>query len=476
MKKRNDYYILFLALGATIVFEYYVPQSINRILFFIFIYLFYKSEKDYLWIAFIFIIIESPGGLFGGGSRTEAMRMPIYSIIPKFSFTFEQIFIFTALFKAIKKKIKFNPNTFLKNNLIKLLIYFCFLVVIGIGIGFTIDTGRFIYSTIVYLTLFYSVYCLFTKESDYVNFFKMMIPMGFIAFGLQLYSVSAGHPIIKFIVPYSQRFQGSYNFDIDNVRPIESTHIIALLFFFSLYFLLHKKKYFNSNLLFALNIICFFSIIITATRGWSVTFVIFYVLNFIFLTPLIGKMIFRYVIAGFVTIIFLFSTNLFVEQLNRAVVRLSTLELFVEGDVTGGGTISRFDVRAPAVMEAFYNESTIIFGAGFSETYYKNSDSHVGFHNLLFNTGIAGAILVTIFLGSIIVNPFKISGKLCIYNPYKEVLKIFPIMIISLLIVNSGSQFYGYDVYANRIFMFVYIIYFLNNQISCALQWEERND
>lgn len=474
MKKYSDYKVLFLALGAAFVFVYFLPAIVCKILFFIFIYLFYKSEKDYLWMAFIFILIQGPGGLFSGGRVDEENIVPIYQVVAGISITFEQIFILTALFKTIKKKIDFNPFPFIKNNLLRLTIYFIFLIIVGIGIGSSFDAARYLYFVIINLTLFYSLYSLFTKESDYVNFFRMLIPFGFIVIGLQLYSTSTGEPLVKYFKPVlaTGGVSGVYG---EDVRPIDSSQLITFLFFFSMYFLLHKKRYFNKNLLLILNIVSLFSIILGATRSWFVMFVMFYILIFMFISGKSGKAVIRYGIAGTIAVLFLFSSDLFIKQFETSFRRISTLELVAEGDITGGGTVKRFDVRAPRLMEYFFNESTVIFGAGFSEVYHVKQDQHVGYQNLLFNTGIVGSILFALFLGSVIMNTFGINRKLSNVNPYKDIIKIFPIAIISMLFLNVGVQAIGYDVGLSFIFLMVFILYFLNNQISCAIKWEEEN-
>lgn len=460
-------------MGIAVLFVYTLPQALNRILFLIFIYFFYKSDRDYLWLAFIFIIIERPGGLFAGGDLTEEVRMPIYKIAPKISITIQQLFVLTALLKAVKKKIQFNPLPFFKNNLNILLIYLIFLIIIGVLIGFTMDVGGYVYIMIINLSLFYSLYCLFTKETDYVNFFRMLIPFGFITFGLQLYHLSSGKSLIHFFQP-AVKYTDIYS-TAELIRPIEMATVLAVLFFFSLYFLIHKKKYFNNNLLISLNIISFFSIIITATRGWTVMFILFYVLCFIFISSKIGSVVAKYGLAVILTVIILFSADLFVNQISRALVRLSTIELIAGGDITGGGTLSRYDVRAPELMDKYLNETTIVFGAGFSKTYMEYSDAHVGFHNLLFNAGIVGVILFAGFYGSVILNTLRINRKLSFINPYKDIIKVFPIIIVSILFVNGGTQFYGFDIDFNRTFLIVFTLYFLNNQINCAAKWEEEN-
>lgn len=475
MKKHSDYTILFFALGTTFLFVYFIPQSINQLLFLIFLYFFYKSNRDYLWIAFIFIIIESPGGVFSGGQKSDLLRMPIYTVIPNMSITYYHLFVLTAFFKALNKKCNYTPVSFIKVSIIILSIYFLFLIIIGLAIGSNFEVLKESIFIIINLTLYYSIYILFKKESDYINFFKLIIPFGFIAFGIQLINISLGNPLVTYLKPSIGSISGAYDIESGNVRPIEMSHIVTLLFFLSFYFLIHKKYYFNRNVLIMLNVITFFSILIDSTRSWVIMFVIFYSLSLVIVTVKFGNILLKYGVVIITILFIIFSVDVFTGQLNRATERVSTIKLFAEGDITAGGTAKRFDIRAPALIEAFYKESTVVFGAGFSEVYFKKSDPHVGFHNLLFNSGFAGLVIFSLFFGNLIFNPFKIDKRLNYHNPYKGVLKIFSIIFISMLFLNTSIQVIGYDVYLNFLLVFVFILFFLDNQIKCALKWEEEN-
>ena len=63
--------------------------------------LFYKSKKDYIWFAFVFLLIMAPGSIFRIMDETDHN-------IPKIGFGlgYFGFFILTAFIKALQKKGK----------------------------------------------------------------------------------------------------------------------------------------------------------------------------------------------------------------------------------------------------------------------------------------------------------------------------------------------------------------------------------
>jgi len=143
---------------------------------------------------------------------------------------------------------------------------------------------------------------------------------------------------------------------------------------------------------------------------------------------------------------------------------MESILLIGGGDITGGGTVERYDVRAPAVLQAF-KQTSIFFGAAFSSFYFKYADGHVGFHTFLFNTGILGFFLLLVFLFSIIFYPLKILKQPFMKNSNKSI-KIFSFIIIGLCLLNNSTQYFGYEIELPRIFAFAFILSFYNEQIN----------
>lgn len=471
MRSVKEPIALFIYLIAATILVYYVPVGLNRLLFLLFLILFYRSKKNYLWIAFLFIIIEQPGGLFSGGLRNDQLRLPIYSIMPGFSFAFEQLFVLTALVKARKMRVRFSPVPFLRQNLYRLGMYFLWLLVVTIALGVSFDSLRILYKVIVNLTLFYSLFFLIHEKREFVSFFRLIFPFALIAFFLQLQSITVGHQLITAFKPDVLNTAGVLG-NFESQRPIEMSGLLLLTFFGSLYFLTDSKKQFQKNYLLLVNIVSYFAIIITATRSWVIALTGGYILTLLFIPSQSTRLLLKYSLIIILIVVLLFSFVLFKNQYDSAMERITTIGLLAKGDITAGGTLQRYDKRAPAVLNAF-KKSTILFGAGFSDHYYRHGDGHVGFHNFLFNTGIVGALLLGLFLYKLVRYTFFLDSQLSSDNPYKNSIKIFPIAVIAMLLLNGGVQVIGYDVGFSRTLIFIVILFYLNNQITNAVLSQE---
>ncbi len=461
---------LAILIFSAVVLVYFIPSSFNKILFPLYCVLFYKSKNNALWLVFFVLLIERPGGLFSGGLRRDLVRLPIYSLAAGISISFEQLFVFTGFLKVFKDKLKYKPLGFLSKKMKLIALYFILLLFMSFFMGISFDGFRDLYKITVNLTLFYSIYFLFAEESAFIDFFKLVFPLAFVALLLQLYDLIFGHQLITLFRPGVLSTQGILGVG-EFTRPIEMVHILLLAFFGSLYYLFLKQKIFSQKYMLIVNVVSFSSIFLTGTRTWFIAFTISYILILIYLPGRMLKITLKNSIILAITIFILFSFTILKTQFSHAYKRMSTIELLAKGDITAGGTLMRFDKRAPDLIKA-YLQSSIIFGAGFSDFYRKNGDGHIGFHNLLFNSGIIGVILILSLIIKIIYLSLKIGSKLGKQNPYKDALKIFSIWMVGILILNSSTQFIGYDVEVQRILIISFIFYFFNNQMKRALNFK----
>ncbi|MCJ7483543.1 MAG: hypothetical protein MUO31_11310 [Thermodesulfovibrionales bacterium] len=471
MKDKNSYLNLFLLFFSAFILVYFIPSSFNKILFPLYCVLFFRSKSNALWIVFIIILIELPGGLFSGGLREDMVRLPIYPLAAGVSISFEQLLIFTGIMKVFKNKLKYKPLGFLSKNIKLIALYFIFLLFLSFFMGISFYGFRNLFKILVNLTLFYSVYFLFAEESEFVDFFKLVFPLAFVAFLLQLYDLIFGHQLIKLFRPgvvSTQGVLGMGEFD----RPIEMVHVLLFTFFGSLYYLILKKELFNKNYLLIVNLISYCSIFITATRTWFIAFTFTYFLLLLFKPGKMIKLILKNSILLIVAVLSLFSLSILKNQFSHAYQRIKSIELIVQGDVTAGGTLQRFDKRAPKIMKAFA-KSSILVGAGFTDNYWENSDQHIGFHNFLFNGGIIGVMFPLYLVINIFYFTIKVGKKIGNQNPYKNALIIFILWMVGLLILNSSTQFIGYDVPLVRILIFSFYIYFYNNQMKAAMNFNK---
>ena len=211
--------------------------------------------------------------------------------------------------------------------------------------------------------------------------------------------------------------------------------------FFSL-FLLSLKERINRMLILVILSLSILSVLMTATRGWILSYGIMLVLFFSLYIHLIEKNI-KWILLGFVMLVIILNFMPDVKtQSANALKRFSTMENLFQGDISAEGTLSRLTNRGPLVMANFYKNP--LTGFGFSDT--VSSDAHVGNQNLLLTTGIIGYGLFLYFWLYFSYRIFLTAKKISFNNPYKKTLKVFVIGLIGLFIIHSTStQMFGFD-------------------------------
>lgn len=473
MKKKQfliDFIQLILLLIVALVLIYYSPPILQKVLFLIPPILFYRSRRPYFWFAFLLIIIESPGGLFATGARNEVGRLPIYTITPGVSFTFEQFMIISAFLRAIFEREKFRP--FFYKPLQYLFYYFILLIIISFVLGVNFDVLRLLFKIVINLSLFYSIYFLIKDEISWRALFALLFPFVFISFGLQLFSLANGYQLVHLFNPEKYLIQGFLTTEEEVIeRPIELVLTLFVCFYASFFYLFSKVKYFSRFYLILINATIYISFWFTATRTWvialSVSYLLIILLNPNFLRGTIG----RSVLILSVIFLLVMTVPVIQDQFNSAFERLSTVEYLAKGDITAGGTLQRFSDRAPKVFNA-YKESSVIFGDAFSSSYYIHNDHHVGYHNYLYNTGIIGSFLFLSFILNFLSGIIKLRRKKQ-NSPFRESsINILIIALFAILLIQVSYQFIGYDVSVQNILAFCFILYFSSTIYNKLFQHE----
>ena len=467
----RDSLTLVLLLIAAAVLVYVIPPFLNRFLFLLFLYFFFQSRKNYLWIAFLLILILQPGGLYSGGARADQMRLPIYTIMPGVSMMFEQLFCIVAFIKAYRLKGRMRDPLLFMGNLKLLGFYLFYLILLSIALDGSYYALKNPTIIIVNLSFLYSAAILLKEENDYISFFKLVFPFAFVSFALQLYDIYFHHQLVSVFKPVVTSVQGDLG-NFEDQRPIEMSELILFTFFGSIYFINQRKRDFSTVYLVLVNFISFASIFMSASRTWVVSFTCAYLLFVIMAPQKSIKIILKYSHILVLAVILLFSVSLLDIQYHSSMKRISTFKLFMEGDLTAGGSVIRYTVRSPLVLQAF-RKSTIMFGAAFSKLYLMHNDQHVGYHNLIFNAGIIGIWLFGYLFFKLLHFPFIMENRLSPDNPYKSQIKLFPIFFVILLILNGSTQFIGYDVPFCRVLTFTIMLLFLNNQILKAVEYHK---
>ncbi len=207
-----------------------------------------------------------------------------------------------------------------------------------------------------------------------------------------------------------------------------------------MFYLSSAKKIFSEKYLYLILIIAFFSILLTATRGWIVAYAFALIIYsvFIYKKP-------TFVLRLVLPLIFISSVIYFSPVIQAQIVgvtnRVSTLGLILKGDMTAGGTVKRISEYTPALLNVFYKSP--VLGWGFSDVFWINKNGHAGQANLLMNVGITGFILFIYLWFKLITVPYKINMRLKKLNPYKNgvLVLIIGFLIFFILHNTSGQQF-----------------------------------
>lgn len=469
----NEFLEILFYLLIAFMLVYFINVRLNRFLFLLFLPMIWKSRRDYLWLVFFFIIMERPGGLFSGGLRDDPFRLPLYSFAPGLSIAFHELLVLLLFLKTLLNKERRNYYfySFFSKYLKILLILYLTLVLISPLLGMSITSLVNVIKLSISLTLFYSVLRILNSEEKIIKFLRLMFLFVFVALALQIYGLINGEQLIALVKPGVTVTQGILDISGKQqgwIRPIEMGHAMLITFAGTLWLLSKGYSGFKKPYLLLINLLSFLVIFLTGTRSWIIAFGAGYLLFFLFMGGKAPKFLTR----SFFTIVLLVIIINVIPVINRQIKnswsRIITVEKVIEGDITGGGTISRYDVRAPRVMEGFIS-SSVIFGAGFSDHFYRYADGHVGYHNILLNTGIAGILLIFFVIVKVIRYPFIFIEKYKFLN--NQFLKTSIIPLVILLLINNGTQMIGFTPDGiNRIVLMVYALILIDMAVKLSIQ------
>lgn len=467
----KDFFKVFVLVFISFITVYYIPFPYNKILFLLILPLAWFTKDDYLFFAYFLVLEDQPGGLFGGGEREEIYRIPIYSLAPGVSFTIRELYLLMLLLKVIQKnhysKLRIRPFFLYELKLIALL--FFVLVLITPVLGASFESYRSIAKIIINLTIFYTIFRIIPDKTSMIKFMVTLLPFTFVALLLQSYGLIFGQQLVGLFRSDIKVTQGILDVSKKGLvveRPIELVHVLLINFISTLYLLGTNITKINKPFLWIVNVLSFVSIMMTATRSWFVAMFFAYILFLLFGQNKPGIIV-RYVTISALALVISFSVPLIRNQILSAWERLSTIEYVIKGDITAGGTLMRYDVRAPAVMEAFY-DSTVILGSAFSRNHQDHQDYHVGYHNLLLNTGILGALLFFLLILKLLRKTMFASGR------NNLIMRMSSVSLVILLLLNAGTQFIGFNVELTpRFFVQAFVLLLIANAEQLSIETQK---
>ncbi len=451
-----------------IVCTYFLTDVLNQLFFLYLLYLFYKSKENYFWLAFIFFLADPPASLFPLNDYNYGL--PMYNFLPGSGrlVYFQELFTITALFKIWRLNLK-TPLVFLKP-LTVLAAYFLILLTISFFLGVAplkiFLTLRKVFSW----GLLFAIIAFMKKQEDWINFFKIIFVLLIISVISQIFFIILGYPPAYALgtdfapmMDYGQEAVSISEYSKEDLRPISSPYLALIALMGAMFYSLYNRPIFNKNYLFFIIALSFFSILVTATRGWIVSYSFM-----IGLFMIIGGGKFKryiqlpvvFILAG----ILVFNSPFAVikNQVDNALMRFGTVGKIAEGDLSAGGTLARLDEYSPKVMAKFYESP--VYGWAFSDDYFSYTNSHVGNQSLLLNVGVIGFLLFLYFWISVCYKPIKIKQLIKFDNPYKLALIVIPVVFSGLFIIHSSSgQLFEYLINYYQVGMVQFILYAFAN-------------
>jgi len=282
------------------------------------------------------------------------------------------------------------------------------------------------------------------KPEDWLHFLKLIFPVVIFTFIGQIYFIIKKEPLSSLIFPDMIQ-KVNMNFlvylrDSQVSRYITGPYIGYICFCAALYYLTYKNPVFNASYLKLIVTLSFLQPILSATRSHSIVFL------FIFLGWILSqkvtklpKIILLIIIILLVGIHQINKSTVVKSQIDKSYERLMTVTNIVKGDMTAGGTYSRLTTHTTSVMKK-YIESPL-FGFGFSDEFFQNSDDHVGVPNMLLNIGMIGFVLFSAIILSIIKKILKIDKK----KRLSMEKKLFLLGVIGIIWIHIfGRQLFGF--------------------------------
>jgi hypothetical protein len=436
----KDTFLLLSLIGISFISVYYMPMMMNRIIFLLILIIAYRTTYDYVLLLWFFIINDAPGRLFSG-SLYDDIRIPLYPITEGISVSFQDLFLIVYIIKFINAR---RPFQFIfKNEFIMFYMVGFIVVLYSFIIGMSFNTMIINFRYLFPWTLLFIIPVFIYNKEIVVRVSYLIFLFVFLALFAQTYSFIVGTHI-----DYYLRGVEFISLAVDESesasRAASSVYLILFCIIQGLYFLFSQNTDTNKNYLGLVITIALLAILLSATRGWIIAFVVLLLGVFILFgfTSEINKT-FRLIILSIVLFIAFSQIPIVQKQADRVFDRVMTLEYLARGDITAGDTLHRLNVRSPRVMKKFWERP--ILGWGFSDEFHEHQDGHVGNQNILLNVGIVGYFFLIAFFVHICLKIYNISQHSEIRLNEGKTPLIYILSLLAVFIIHSSStQFWGY--------------------------------
>lgn len=390
----------------------------------------FLSKKNYFWIAFFFLILQTPAWFF---LYSPNYHLPMIFAIPGFSLTPIDIFtiVMSVKFIIYRKHIELK----LKVPFIILLIYFIFSFFLG-GIVFStsLDAIGGFARTVIYIIWIVFIVAFLKEIEDIFKFLELMLPIAFFILFSQIYSIlNGGAELISLFNPEAGTII-SLNTLTGEVRAGIGGFLALFCCYFSAFFLTQfeqnkkRKRYY-----YIITVVCFLSVFLSATRF---AFGVFLLIALVIYSKKLKELpkIIIFVAGTMLVLMLLVKFGVFSETYLRTSLwdRISQVFDFVAGK---GAQIDTFASRLEQLQ---YMAKGIwqspFFGYGFSDESVRYFNNNWGFPNTLIMFGFFGFLLFIFLFKSYLTIIIATSRKAYVNPEMKAALKVLLATFLGMLL------------------------------------------
>ncbi|MFP4290200.1 MAG: hypothetical protein ACLFQ0_01145 [Cyclobacteriaceae bacterium] len=408
-----DFLSMTLFFAGAVGAVYYMPKAVNMLYFLAIMVLFFRTEKDYFWYAFFFILINTPAFLFFETSATSLHRLPLYRLTGGVSLSVFDLFVLTSIAKVIYKN-KQKPFHISKP-LRFLLVYFALVsipITFLIGMG---DSGFFnTFRPYFYYAVWVTFYFLVDDVKDVYMFGYLLVPYVFFTLFDQLFLLTQGELLISVINPETLRYVVE-NTITGGVRAYFSGFLLLFyIFLFGLQLRANQKYELFNGFSYLIIFSCLLAFIISATRIYLLIPLAVLIMYFIFSDKGAADFFRLTIAAAFFLVVFfsldLISFDYFLTSIWPRFEAFFSL-IFSGGNITQFDTVqSRLATDLPHIMKGV--EYSPVIGTGFSGVFREHENNDLGFINTVLIFGVVGFLIFLAVIISMIIKLRSWSSRL----------------------------------------------------------------
>jgi hypothetical protein len=452
----------------TVFVVYTLPGLMGHALFILFFILFYKSKKDYFWLAFWFLINTGPGGFFYITEEVATGQLPAFRLGGGVTVLVTEVFLVIAIFKALTRAKK--PRIPLSKPLLMIMAYSLFLFVISFSI-FGTTLIRFL-KDIRYFFYYFSIIpftYLVYKERDGEKFLYCLFPFVFVTLFTGIYFIFTGDYFINLLAPglKSQILLGIEEGGIRFNTSGKGEHLVLLISYITALFFIFKETRLKKKNLYLLLVAgsSYVTILLSATRAWFAIFSFIFIGAVIFFKKKLKKVVGVLMIVAFLYIPYRFVPKLN-DFVNRSWTRIESLfEINRETSIAYKMIEYKKKYRLSKTLEGI-RESPLIGWGNSTEFYKYTGGGDVGNFNLVLQVGIIGFLVFANAWLQFFLMVRKTNRGLSPGNPYRGTIYFFSISFMGLLIAHFTTHQVFYMTPSQGYAIFIMLFLFLTGYFA----------